>query len=118
MEGHIVPVHIYTNYHSVELFINGKSYGIRTHAAKPESADRGMGEVARYHLMWNDTIYEPGEVKAVAYDENGTVCPHADNRLFFSVSGGDGELLTTDTETSAKPNHLPVTIRKSLPVKS
>ncbi len=141
MEGQIVPVHIYTNYHSVELFINGKSYGIRTHAAKPESADRGMGEVARYRLMWNDTIYEPGEVKAVAYDENGSiasesvvltagkpaaialsadrssisadgddlvyitasvtdengiVCPHADNRLFFSVSG-DGELLTTDS---------------------
>ena len=140
MEGQIVPVHVYTNYHSVELFVNGKSYGIHTHADKSASADKGMGEVARYRLMWNHVVYEPGEVKAVAYDEkgnavaesvvltagapakialsadrdaisadgddlvyitasvvdeNGTVCPLADNRLFFSVFG-DGELLTTD----------------------
>ena len=113
---------------------------IHTHADKSASADKGMGEVARYRLMWNHVVYEPGEVKAVAYDEkgnavaesvvltagtpakialsadrdaisadgddlvyitasvvdeNGTVCPLADNRLFFSVYG-DGELLTTD----------------------
>ena len=26
---------------------------------------------SRYRLMWMDTIYEPGTVKVVAYDENG-----------------------------------------------
>ena len=30
-----------------------------------------MARQKRYRLMWMDTRYEPGEVKAVAYDENG-----------------------------------------------
>lgn len=138
MEGKIVPVHVYTNYHKVELFVNGKSFGCRTHRQDKEGGN--LGQIERYRLMWDDVVYEPGTVKAVAYnsdgkiaqetivrtageakkiilaadrgeiaadgddlvyitasiaDENGTVCPHADHRLFFTASGA-GELLTTD----------------------
>ena len=39
----------------------------------------------------DDLVY----ITASVVDENGTVCPLADNRLFFSVYG-NGELLTTD----------------------
>lgn len=64
-EGCQVPVFVYTNYHSAELFINGKSFGRRTkNTATIES---------RYRLMWSDAIYEPGELKVIAYDEKGKV---------------------------------------------
>jgi beta-galactosidase len=67
MEGQTVPVHIYTNYDKVELFINGISQGIRTH--KTDGND-DISHVERFRLMWNDTKYEPGEICAVAY-KNG-----------------------------------------------
>lgn len=62
-EGQKVPVFVYTNYPSAELFINGKSYGRQT-KHKDGTVEN------RYRLMWYNTAYEPGEVKVVAYDEN------------------------------------------------
>lgn len=62
-EGQKVPVFVYTNYPSAELFINGKSYGRQT-KHKDGTVEN------RYRLMWYNTIYELGEVKVVAYDEN------------------------------------------------
>lgn len=62
-EGQKTPVFVYTNYPSAELFINGKSYGKQT---KNDSSVQ-----SRYRLMWMDAIYEPGEVKVVAYDALG-----------------------------------------------
>ena len=62
-EGEITPVFVYTNYPSAELFVNGKSQGKQTkNMSTPEN---------RYRLMWNDVKYEPGEIKVVAFDENG-----------------------------------------------
>lgn len=62
-EGQKTPVFVYTNYPTAELFINGKSYGKQT---KNDSSVQ-----SRYRLMWMDAIYEPGEVKVVAYDALG-----------------------------------------------
>ena len=62
-EGEITPVFVYTSYPKAELFINGKSYGMR------EKNDSTL--MNRYRLMWNEIKYEPGEVKVVAYDSNG-----------------------------------------------
>ena len=67
MEGKVVPVHVYTNYEEVELFINGVSQGKRRHAT---SGTDVTAQLERFRLMWNDTVYTPGEVCAVAY-ENG-----------------------------------------------
>lgn len=53
-EGQKVPVFVYTNYPSAELFINGKSYGRQT---KHKNGDVEN----RYRLMWHDAVYE--EVK-------------------------------------------------------
>lgn len=64
-EGQKTPVFVYTNYPSAELFINGKSYGKQT---KNNSSLQ-----SRYRLMWMDAVYEPGEVKVVAYDAQGKV---------------------------------------------
>ena len=65
-----VPVFVYTSGDSAELFINGKSQGIRTKGERdlPGGRTNSCYRVCgKYRLMWFDTIYEPGEVKAVAY---------------------------------------------------
>lgn len=62
-EGEKVPVFVYTNYPSAELFINGKSFGKKTF--NPDSL------LDRYRLRWDNTVYQPGELKVVAYDEKG-----------------------------------------------
>ncbi len=62
-EGQVTPVFVYTNYPKAELFINGKSQGMRE---KNDSTPMN-----RYRLMWNETVYQPGELKVVAYDADG-----------------------------------------------
>ena len=64
-EGKIIPVFVYTNYPTAELFVNGKSYGKQS---KNETSLQN-----RYRLMWNNVVYEPGELKVVACDSNGKV---------------------------------------------
>ena len=62
-EGEITPVHCYTSYQSAELFLNGKSQGLRT---KNDSLKYG-----RYRLTWDSVRYEPGELKVIARDNAG-----------------------------------------------
>lgn len=89
-EGEKTPVFVYTNYPSAELFINGKSYGRQT------KHKNGTVE-NRYRLMWHDAVYQPGEVRVVAYDEQGN--PVAEKTV----------------RTAGKPHHIGlVTDRSSL----
>lgn len=63
--GQKVPVFCYTNYPKAELFVNGKSMGVK---------QKNMNsKYERYRLMWDDVVYYPGEIKVVAYDDNGEV---------------------------------------------
>ncbi len=62
-EGEVTPVFVYTDSPKAELFLNGKSLGIR---GKNDSTPQ-----TRYRLMWNDVRYEPGELRVVAYDSEG-----------------------------------------------
>lgn len=57
-EGQTTPVFVYTSGDSAELFLNGKSLGLK------------KKEAQQYRLRWNDVVYEPGELKVVAY-KNG-----------------------------------------------
>lgn len=90
-KGKVTPVVVYTSYPSAELFINGKSQGVKTKAAaealdytkmtdlpfyrRNEADDvaeaNSKKAMDRYRLMWTDAVYEPGEVKVVAYDASG-----------------------------------------------
>jgi beta-galactosidase len=56
--GKVTPVHVYTSGDSAELFLNGKSLGLKT---------KGRFE---YRLHWDDVVYQPGELKVMAY-KNG-----------------------------------------------
>ncbi len=62
-EGQVTPVFVYTSYPKAELFVNGVSQGVR------EKNDSTLQ--TRCRLMWNETVYIPGELKVVAYDESG-----------------------------------------------
>ena len=62
-EGEVTPVFVYTSYPRAELFLNGRSLGIR------EKCDSTLQH--RFRLMWNDIRYEPGELTVVAYDSEG-----------------------------------------------
>ncbi|MCM1450534.1 MAG: DUF4982 domain-containing protein [Clostridiales bacterium] len=64
-EGEVTPVMVYTNFPKAELFINGKSQGMRE---KNDSTYQN-----RYRLMWMETKYEPGELRVVAYDKDNNV---------------------------------------------
>ncbi|MDF7799301.1 beta-galactosidase GalB [Pontiellaceae bacterium B1224] len=55
--GKVTPVHVYTSGDEAELFLNGKSLGRKKKGAY------------EYRLRWDDTIYEPGELKVVAYKD-------------------------------------------------
>jgi beta-galactosidase len=57
-KGQITPVHVYTSGDEAELFLNGKSLGRKK-----------KGEF-EYRLKWDDVVYQPGELKVIAY-KNG-----------------------------------------------
>ena len=62
-EGEAIPVHVYTSWPTVELFVNGVSQGRRSKATDTR--------LDRFRLRWRGVKYEPGELKAVAYDAGG-----------------------------------------------
>ena len=64
-EGQVTPVYCYTSYPSAELFVNGVSQGRRTRNA--------ASRLDRYRLRWNEVVYQPGELKVVAYAADGKV---------------------------------------------
>ena len=82
-EDEVTPVFVYTSYPKAELFINGKSQGMRE---KNDSTYQN-----RYRLMWNETVYEAGELKVIAYDNDG-------NQVAEKI-----------VKTAGKPHHLVVT---------
>jgi len=65
--GEVTPVHVFTTGDEVELFLNGRSLGRKR---------KGPGEV---RLRWDDVVYEPGALRAVAY-RNGRVWATAEAR--------------------------------------
>jgi len=56
--GQVTPVHVFTSGDEAELFLNGKSLG-----------KKKKGEY-EYRLHWDNVIYEPGELRVIAY-KNG-----------------------------------------------
>ena len=55
--GQVTPVWVYTSGDSAELFLNGKSLGLK------------KKEQYEYRLRWNDVVYQPGTLKVVAYKD-------------------------------------------------
>lgn len=79
-ERDTTPIFVYTNYPAAELFINGKSQGIQrkdttinVHNSGNKESLGNLERQKRYRLMWMNTVYEPGTIKVVAYDDAGNI---------------------------------------------
>ncbi|MBM7571865.1 glycoside hydrolase family 2 TIM barrel-domain containing protein [Aquibacillus albus] len=81
MEGKVIPVICYTNCDSVELFVNGKSFGEKSYEFPLQGMSEKYGHyekpfqyptTADLHLSW-DVPYEPGTIKAVGKKNNQVV---------------------------------------------
>ena len=108
-KGQVTPVYCYTDGVEGELFVNGKSQG-RVRKNPKERLDR-------YRLRWNDVKYEPGELKVIAYDEQGNKIGEAVQRTAgkaVKLVGkaeaenyvADGEQLIFVTVSSADKNDV------------
>jgi len=81
-EGSIMPVTCFTNCDTVELFVNGRSYGVKGYAFPRLGMEGGYGNypdrvkatrtTADLHLAW-DVPYEPGILKAVGIKDRKIV---------------------------------------------
>ena len=140
LEGQEIDLWCYYNQaDEVELFINGKSQGVRRKA-----------DGHQYHVQWRVT-YEPGEVRAVArkdgrdvreqvirtagqpdhiqlnidyrgrdltfvqavvVDKDGNRCPWAENQLLFSATGG-AEVVATDNGNQTSMERFTAPQRKA-----
>jgi beta-galactosidase len=81
-EGRVISVMAYTNCDSVELFLNGKSYGIKAMEFPRQGNSGGWNRYALpqvnattgdLHLSW-DIPYAPGVLKAVGRKGGRVVC--------------------------------------------
>ena len=64
-EGKMTPVYCYTDAPEAELFVNGKSQGRISHNKE--------SRLDRFRLRWNNVKYQPGELRVVAYNADGSV---------------------------------------------
>ena len=97
-EGQVIPVIAYTNCDSVELFVNGKSYGAKSYEFPRQGNEGSWNRYARpfrqtttadLHLSW-DVPYEPGTIRAVGKK--------------------DGKIAVTEViHTAGKPSSLRIT---------
>lgn len=79
--GTAIPVVAYSNCAAVELFLNGRSLGVKAREFPSEGVTGAWNSYAKpkveattsdLQLVW-DVPYEPGELKAVAFDRLGDV---------------------------------------------
>ena len=89
-KGMVTPVYCYTDCPSAELFVNGVSQG-RVFKDKGSRLDR-------YRLRWNNVVYQPGEIKVVAYDANSQV---VGEQVVRTAGKPERLVLETDRKTIA-----------------
>lgn len=95
-EGEITPVYCYTNFDAAELFLNGKSLGVRR--KERDSTHK------RYRIVWDDVKYEPGTLRVVALDSEGN--PAVEKEVRTAGSPAQIELLPDRTEITADGQDL------------
>lgn len=93
--GQNVPVYVYTNGDSAELFLNGKSLGRQTKTK--EAGTSYYGVLSKYRLCFNDVNYEPGELKAVAYKDGKEI-----GQAVMRTAGEPAKIRLTPDRTELK----------------
>ncbi|MFH1371644.1 MAG: beta-galactosidase GalB [Planctomycetota bacterium] len=94
--GQNVPVYVYTNGDSAELFLNGKSLGRKT-KLKDAKLSPYYAIIDKYRLCFNDVNYEPGELKAVAYKDGKEI-----GQAIMRTAGEPAKIRLTPDRTELK----------------
>lgn len=87
--GQVTPVHVYTSGDEAEVFLNGKSLGRKKKGS------------FQYRLTWDDVVYEPGELRVVAYKDGKEWAK--DER---STTGAASKLVVKAESDSPDPGNL------------
>jgi beta-galactosidase len=67
-EGQKTPVMVFTSGDEAELFVNGKSQGVRRRGEGPTFTQKDKSLVVsknQFRFAWEDVVYEPGTVEVV-----------------------------------------------------
>ena len=117
-EGQVTPVMVFTSYPEAELFVNGVSQGRKkkdtsvaasnvrndyrwySDYTQEQRAEDAANLMKRYRLTWDDVVYQPGEIKVVAYDANGNPA----SEEVVKTTGKPHHLVAKANRTSAKAN--------------
>jgi beta-galactosidase len=86
-KGLVTPVFVYTSGDEAELFLNGKSLGRKK---------KGQYE---YRLRWDDVIYQPGELKVIAYKDGSEWAEDV-----MKTAGKAYQLNMSSNKTGLKPD--------------
>jgi len=87
-EGQVIPVVAYTNCNTVELFLNGRSFGAKSLEFPAQGTSGGWNTYALpvvrattndLHLAW-DVPYAPGVLRAVGKHRDGSACAETEVR--------------------------------------
>jgi beta-galactosidase len=101
--GQNVPVFVYTNGDSAELFLNGRSLGVRKKGDVPKGSEKAGADhdensyydpTYSYRLRWNNVVYEPGELIAIGYKDGKEV-----GRAKMQTAGAPAAIRVTPDRT-------------------
>ena len=79
-EGENIPVVAYSSFDRAELFVNGISQGfsekspasgVSADPTRPNPIAPDSELLRRFRLIWPDVVYQPGEIRVVAYGADG-----------------------------------------------
>jgi beta-galactosidase len=102
-EGRVIPVLAYTNCDTVELFLNGTSFGVKSYQFPRQGNTENWlhydkpfvpSTTADLHLSW-DVPYEPGILKAVGKKDGRVVI----ERIISTTGEAAAVRLTVDRQT-------------------
>ena len=112
-EGETTPVFVYSDYPTVELFVNGVSQGKRTKdlsvgidGTDNNASRKALERQQRYRHMWMEVTYAPGTLRAVAYDAQGNACMESEvhtagKPYAIELVAEEGRCLSAGTEDLA-----------------
>ena len=92
IEGESLNIYTYTNAQEVELFVNGKSLGVKSNSSDSKSRNR---------IKWENVVYHKGSIEAVAKNDGKIVARHK-----VQTSGKTAKLKLSAEDVTWKPDGM------------